>query len=434
MKHLRDWLATLGTCALAVLVMAFVLNGMARAQSTPNVVVVIVDDLGWNDLLAATTPTLDAAAPCARVYTQFRSCPVCSPSRVGFHFGRLPHRDGIGTAIDPFDVNTIGVPVAIDSTADVLNGAGYATGMFGKWHVSGAGSGPFEEAARVQGFETWRGGSPGSIVAPDSHYSWLCVDDGETRIEPSYSATVITAEFTTWWGITSGPKFAVVSYATPHAPFDAPPGSLLPTGYVVGPTARDRFLAAVTAIDTLLLDIALTVDLCSTYVVFVCDNGTPTSVADPLDPSAGLKGTLYDGGIRVPLLVWGPGVVPGVDASLVQASDVAATVLDLCGLAPAPDMLDSLSFAPSLAGANGSRAFAFSHFFRLLPGPSVLTNNWAVVDTAGFKLVHIDDGGPIVEQLFDLNTDPNETTPITNPTVKAALDAHVAGLLGSWPL
>jgi arylsulfatase A-like enzyme len=425
--------AFIAAVALVLLVLAV---GRADAAPTqqPDVVLVVVDDLGWNDIVAATTPVLDAAAPCARVYTQFRSCPVCSPSRMGFHFGRLPHRDGIGTALDPFDVNTIGAPVSLESTADVLNGAGYATGMFGKWHCSGAGAGPFEEAARVQGFESWRAGSPGSIVAPDSHYSWLCVDDGETRIESRYSASVITMEFAAWWGVTSGPKFAVVAYASPHAPFDEPPGGLLPSGYVVGPTNRDKYLAAVTAIDTLLFDIASTVNLATTYVVFVCDNGTPSSVADPLDPSAGFKGSLYEGGIRTPLLVWGPGVVPGVDTSLVQASDIAATVLDLCGVAPSADMLDSITFAPTLAGAAGKRTHSFTHFFRLLPGPAVLTDNWSVVDANSMKLVHIDDGGPIVEQLFDLTLDPDETTPITNPTVKAALDAHVAGILGTWPL
>jgi arylsulfatase A-like enzyme len=184
------------------------------------------------------------------------------------------------------------------------------------------------------------------------------------------------------------------------------------------------------------------VDFSDTYVFLLADNGTPHQVPPPNGVYNGYKLTPYEGGIRVPLLVWGPDVLPGVDPHLVQASDLPRTVLELAGSRPSVGFEDSISFRETLSGGPGLRPWAFLQRFRPNNGTSAQLDfdNWAVVRADGWKLIGKSSpfpGFPFVHSLYHLPSDPFEQSsiPVSQfPAVFEQLKAiRVEALGDAWP-
>jgi arylsulfatase A-like enzyme len=429
-------------CLASLLLVWFACVLPVRAQSSapvalPNVVVVVLDDVGFEDLVLTPLANLRQWAPAARIYARHYGAPVCSPSRYQAMFGRLPHRAFIGTALTT-GPNEKGAPTTDISLPEILQARGYRTGLFGKWHLSGKKLGQQDESARVHGFQTWRAGIIGNLGSTGSHYAWERIDDGVTTSESTYTSRAIADEFAAWWTAQSGPRFAVVAFNAPHSPYEsAAPSGMLPPGYTVVPTPRGHYESALVALDTAFGEMASFLDLSNTYVLLVSDNGSPTNALPPSMLERGYKGSTFEGGVRVPLLLWGVDTVPGIDTSLVQTVDIPATVLELVGLAPQSGFEDSHSFAPTRLGAPGSRPYVFTHIFSPNGGTSASLSNeaWAVVRADGLKLV--DDFG--TQYLFDLTQDPHEAIDlgVNNPAYFAdvlALDAFRAATLGAaWP-
>jgi arylsulfatase len=423
---------------LAALAVAFLSRPLAAQAAPPSVLVIVVDDVGWEDLAAVPLGNIQAFAPLARSYGRCYTCPVCSPSRAGLLTGTYPHRAFIGGALNVADPDLVGLSAATKTLPELLAASGYATGLFGKAHVSGlAGANPSEQG-RVHGFEVWRAGHPSNITT--SHYSWPRTDDGATRTTTVYSTTAVIDAAVDWWAATPGPKLAVVAPFAPHEPFEAPPAALLPPGYVVGGTNRARFEAALVALDSYLGTLLPVVDLSTTHVVLVCDNGTAHQVPPPGGQANGYKLTCWEGGIRVPLLWWGPGVAPGADATLVQVLDLSTTILDVCGVTPAVGFDDAISFAATLDGTPAGatrRQLAFVSRFSPNGGaaPTLTLDNWAVVREDGWKLVT--EGATFA--LFDLSTDPweqlalNPSAPGLAPIAADLLNFRAAVLGPLWP-
>ncbi|MEZ5977369.1 MAG: sulfatase-like hydrolase/transferase [Planctomycetota bacterium] len=416
-------------------------NASAQTAPTPpkpNVIVVVWDDVGWEDVIVARTPVLDAFSPASRIYVNHRSCPICSPTRAGLHFGRLPSRDGCGAGLHVLSLLDHGVPKSTESLAERLGAEGYATGMFGKWHVSTVNDVQnVLTAANEHGYDTWRAGKTASISTTGSHYNWPRIDDGVETTETTYASEAVNDAFVAWWNSTPGPKYANVSMFAPHVPYDAAPPHLLPVGYPTPTTPREKYESSITALDTLLLEMAVAIlpDLSNTYVFLVSDNGPPSDIALPTTKWDEHKGWPYEGGVLVPLLVWGPGVLPGVEPSLVQSADVPATVCDLLGVAAPSTALDSVSFAATLSGLAGKRTDLFTHAFSIGSTLPFDTDRWAVVRKNGLKLVSIDG----VLELFDLKNDPTEQNPLDLgdshwSTAAALLQATADAILGpTWP-
>jgi arylsulfatase B len=404
----------------------------------PNVLVIVIDDASWEDFAAAGTDRIAQLAGAGRVFTRFYTSPTCSPSRYQLHFGRYPHRRLIGTALSAF--TDAGAPTEDVSLAERLGAAGYATGLFGKWHVNGKQL-PIQsvESARVHGFQTWRAGSFSNISSTGSHYSWTRIDDGVESTESRYSTLAINEALIDWWNATEGPRFAVCSYLAPHEPFEAPPKELVPEVPGFLPTNRLRFEWALVGVDRAVEALAGAVELSNTFVFLLPDNGTPPDVLPPQAKAQGYKLSPYEGGIRVPLVAWGPGIAAGVDASLIQISDLYATIVELCG-ASAPGEVDSHSFTGPLKGAGGGREAVWAQRFTPNGGPvgQLTIDSWTVLRSDGMKLLVDDDfastSGPPPVELYDLTTDPWETTPLVDPTVQAELEALRVQFLGpDWP-
>jgi len=415
----------------------------ASEPQQPNILVIVLDDAGFEDMQPAVMPVLNAFAAYGRLYTRLYTGPTCSPSRYMLNTGRYPHREFIGGTIVPNDPVFEGLSTRTLTVAEVLKGSGYATALFGKWHLSTSAGGEVVEMPRVHGYEQWLAGAPTNLTTNlESHYSWTRTDNGIESHETTYSTRAIADSLRDWWTATEGPKFGMCCYLAPHAPFEsAVPSGMLPPNYIPPVDGlRGDYLSALSAIDLALLELIQFVDLPNTYIIITSDNGTPLNVEPPFAIEKGYKSTPYEGGTNVPLVVFGPSVAPGVDAtSLISMCDLPLTLIELAGLdAPRRGFEDAVSFAPTIEGTETSaRTIAWSHLFFPsggLPGAAYV-DDWCVVRSDGTKLVSY---GEHVE-LFDLSLDPHEQTALDplalwNVPIVVEMLAEREAILGSaWP-
>lgn len=334
-----------------------------------NVLLVVADDLGTDKLavyepLSAPppTPTIDALAAQGVRFTNAWSCPLCSPTRASLMTGRLPSEHGVGAAL-PLGP---GLPLAEVTIPEALARAlpstsvAYATGAFGKWHLSEQGDGG-QQAPNLQGFGQYAGSLPGAFVEPQDYEHWIRVENGQPGLSTAYATSVNVDDALEFIGAQQGPWFCYLAFNAPHTPFHAPPAELhtqaLPP---VEPASQPVpfYDAMVEALDKelgrLLANLPPGV-AANTTVILIGDNGSTGAVVLPPYEPTKAKGTLYQGGVRVPLIVSGAGIVaPGrAHPGLVQATDLFATVLELCGadlasIAAGLPPLDTVSMVPYL--------------------------------------------------------------------------------------
>lgn len=437
------------------------------------------------------TPALDALAASGVTFLNAWATPHCSPTRASLLTGRLPYRTGLGFIVDPCSAVTAGtefelqpgevtIPEALRSAGAQglapLLGSGVATAAVGKWHL-----GPDPVAPLSQGFDRFRG-TQSNIARCDRPNETLCAwwknTDGVIAPATEYAMTDTIDEALAFTADhADDPWFLYVALHAGHEPFHVPPAHLRPGyfqddgfGGVVHPelagctppqpdcppltapvadclagcplpvdrtdlersqAMRPYYEAMVQATDMELGRLLSTIDLATTLVVVISDNGTPGEVATPPllgDRSAGIqsrsKGTLYEGGVKVPLIVAGAGVAAPnrTTDAMVHVVDVFATVLEAVGVDAAelplvsPPDLDSRSFRDVLrARTDVGRATLFTERFQpSFPqslDPCLLSLSRAIRDER-FKLIDRPDPadcmGPRIEELFDLAADPYE--------------------------
>ena len=235
--------------------------------------------------------------------------------------------------------------------------------------------------------------------------------------------TILLVAFVSSWK-PGEPRLAVVCSNLAHEPFHSPPRNLLPGGYGVQENIRGEFEAMVVAEDTLIGQMMAVVDLATTLVIVVGDNGTPPKVA----PGRGkAKDTTFERGVRVPLIVAGAGVSsPGrTSDELVHIVDLWETVIDACrghhGDTPFP--VASVSLVPVLR----NEAHAPLHDFVFVGAQwGMADGDIAVIDQRGLKLRRLDADGDRKfdsEELYDLAKDPGETRNlIADPAYAAEIE------------
>ena len=341
----------------------------------PNVLLLIIDDFGRgaaalnlsDPCYAVGDPSNDPALPTlaalcaeARVFDAAWASPTCSPTRASILTGTLPHQHGVlapASTDNHIDADgTWTLPRALDG-AD----AGYAMANIGKWHL-GAGD---EDNPRIAGWHHFSGVLRGALP---SYFLWnRSVDGVEAEID-GYATTVNVDDSLAWLSTVPAdqPWLLWLAVNAPHDPWHVPPPELHDDTNLGDYADQQRttrwFQAALTALDRefgrLLAELESQGELANTVIVVVGDNGSPTQAADPVFTPGRAKGSLHEGGIGVPLLVVGPGVVPGRSAELVTVADLFPTVLELAGVdveaaraEQAPDVeLFGRSLVPLLAG------------------------------------------------------------------------------------
>jgi arylsulfatase A-like enzyme len=414
--------------ALAALLAA---TTSADAARKPNVIVILADDLGYADVgfngcKDIPTPNIDSLARhgvrCSNGYV---SHSFCSPTRAGLMTGRYQQRFGHenNPAYLPEDTK-VGLPLSQKTIADVMKSAGYVTGAIGKWHLGAAPC--FHPNAR--GFVEYFGFlGGGHIYLPGAkggvEYNVPLLRNKEPLELKDYMTDVLSAEAAAFVARhKAGPFYLYVAYNAVHTPLQAPEKYLSRFAGITDERRR-TYAAMNSAMDDgigrilrALRDSGIERD---TMVWFFSDNGGPVETVAPTrnDPLRGHKGTLYEGGIRVPFVVqWRAGLPEGaVCEQPVIALDVLPTVAALAG-AKLPDSvkLDGVNIAPHLKG----EAKTPPHerlFWRMGGGAS-----WAVRE-GRHKLVK--PGKDVAPQLFDLNKDIGEAKDLTGekPDVAARL-------------
>jgi arylsulfatase A-like enzyme len=403
----------------------------SSAESRPNVVLIIADDLGWADLGCYgskyhKTAHLDRLAADGMRFTQaYAAAPVCSPTRAAIMTGKHPARLGITDwlpgRIDRPDQKLARPPLVPELPADVptlpglLKKAGYTTGLIGKWHLGGKGAGPLD-----RGFDVNVGGdqagSPLSYFAPFAGKGGRVMPGLETAPEGEYLTDRLAAEAEKFLDAHKDqPFFLYLPHYAPHIPMKAKadliakykPGQPGQQGNPIYAAMLESLDDAVGRVLKKLDDLKL---MDKTLVIFTSDNGglctlegpnTPPTINAPLREG---KGYLYEGGLRVPLIVKWPGVTKAGSASPVPVvlTDLFPTLLEACGTT-ANDKSDGLNFVPVLKGAKLDREALYWHYPHYAnqggkPGGAIRAGD--------LKLVEFFENGR--RELFDLKADPGE--------------------------
>jgi arylsulfatase A-like enzyme len=404
---------TRSACALALAAVA----GCAPPPAvSPNLLVIVLDDVGtdsvgtWHEHPdAPPTPTIDGLAAQGVLFRNAWSTPACAPTRATIMTGRHGRRTGIGSGLPPW-TSTWGLQLDEVTLAEAvdLGPVDHATVAAGKWHLSGPSVGGPRHPTE-QGFDHFDG-SLGNLLpnqASDGreqdYYDWEHDVDGVMGRSHTWAPTVAIDAALATIRSAAGPWLAYVALQSAHTPYEAPPPELLDE-----PVAEDAddvtlFRAMVRASDRELGRLLDKVDLATTTVVLLGDNGTPPEVTTPPFVPALAKETVAEGGVGVPFLIAGYGVeAPGSETAVpVHTTDILPTLTELAGVDPAAlPVLDGISLVPWMVdpAAPAAREAIYTEWF--LPDGTGPYEAWqAAVRDERWKLARDQDGG---ELFFDL--------------------------------
>jgi arylsulfatase len=446
--------------AAALLASLAVAAGATAADRPPNVVFIIADDLGSAELGCygqkhIRTPSVDRLAAGGMKFTRFYAGnAVCAPSRcalmTGKHMGHATIRNNKPTPPEgqwPIKAGDVTV-------TELLKAKGYATGAMGKW---GLGMWDTAGSPLKHGFDLFYGYNcqahahthyPTYLYRNDKKFD-LPGNDGAKG--DSYSQDLFEKEAIAFVEANKDrPFFLYLPFIVPHAAVQVPEDSLaeyrgklgddppyngLTNGkvsYRPHPTPHAAYAAMVTRMDRSVGRVADKIKALgleeNTLVIFTSDNGPAhnygghdSTFFKSAGDLRGMKGSLYEGGIRVPFVAYWPGKIkPGtVSDERLYFPDVLPTLCELVG-AKAPDGIDGISFLPTLLGRPGQKRhdFLYWEFPSYTGQQAVIAGDWKAVRQNLMK-------GVVKTELYDLARDPNETTDVAakHPDVAARLEA-----------
>ena len=463
---------------------AFIASGRSvagpepAAPARPNVIFVLADDLGWAELGSygqqkIRTPSLDRLAAEGVRFTQhYSGNAVCAPSRsvllTGLHPGHTPIRDNRELSPE----GQLPLPAAAVTIAELFKAQGYATAAMGKWGLGPPGS---EGDPLRQGFDHFFGYNC-QRHAHNYYPTYLYDDDRRLPLDnpafpvnqklPDGADPADPRSYAGYAGKAYAPDlvgerarafirdnkdrpfFLYLPTTVPHLALQVPEDSLAEyrglwpdppyrgdNGYLPNGSPRATYAAMITRMDRevgRILDLVRELGLDErTIVVFASDNGPTYERIGGSDseffrsagPLRGLKGSLYEGGIRVPAIVRWKGVVPAGLASerVTGFEDWLPTLLDLAGATGAiPPTIDGLSFAPTLLGqAQEPRSFLYREFPGYGGQQSIRVGEWKGVRQG------LEKPGPLRLALYDLKGDIGEARDVAaeHPDVVAQLES-----------
>ena len=398
----------------SVLVLAPVFTALAAtgagsfgAEATrPNVLIIVADDLGYGELFGCQgnaqipTPNIDSVAKNGVRFTSgYVSGPYCSPTRAGLMTGRYQQRFGHEFNPGPANVSPANFGLSLKEKAlpERLKDAGYATGMFGKWHL---GYRPeFHPTARgFSEFFGFRGGAH-SYLDPRADPANL-IERGTTPIDQlDYTTDAFAREAALFIETHhQRPWFVYLPFNAVHAPLQATDKYLDRFKSIADPK-RKTFAAMLSAMDdgvgTVLAKIrALRLEE-STLIVYVSDNGGPTAqTSSGNGPLHGFKAQVWEGGVRVPFMIQWKGQIPAgkVDDRPVIQLDIVPTVMAALGTPLSSEArLDGVNLLPYLKGENQAPPHS-ALFWRFGSQRAVRSGDWKLTDMgAGAKLFNLAD-------------------------------------------
>ena len=435
----RHFLKALGLGAASLAVPGCVdgfeqLTAKSQAYNKPNIIFILIDDMGWTDLACYgskfhETPNIDRLARQGMRFTDaYAACPVCSPTRASILAGQYPARVGITDFIPghqrPWEKlivpqNRLQLPLEAITIPEALKEQGYATAHIGKWHLGGQPYFP-----EHQGFDT-------------------AIQKGTNRNDKQVTSFTDSAiEFIQ--ANPDKPFFLHLSHHSVHIPLEAPQelidkyeNKAKPTTGVNNPT----YAAMVEHLDNNIGRIIKKLDELNlaerTIVIFFSDNGGlyqpfggyrgNREAVTTNEPLRDEKGTLYEGGIREPLIVRWPGVVkPGTTCSaLVTSVDFYPTFLEIVGAKADPaHVLDGQSILPLLRHSGTLKRdcvyWHYPHYHHSTPAGAIRQGDW--------KLIEFYEDGRL--ELYNLKRDISEKNNLATKLPERA--AEMQQKLAAW--
>ncbi|MFP4501572.1 MAG: sulfatase [Candidatus Hydrogenedentota bacterium] len=463
----RDFLKTCGLGALALTQPAVFTT--AQDAPMPNVVFILVDDLGWFDLACYgstfhETPNLDRLAATGMRFTNgYAASPVCSPTRAAIMTGKHPARVGITDWIpgrEPKNPKLLGpqdrhhLPLDEVTLAEAMQQHGYKTFYAGKWHLGSEGHYPEDQGFDINKGGHEKGSPPGGYYAP---YKNPKLEDGP---EGEYLTDRLTEESLAFMDAhKDDPFFLYLAFYTVHTPIQAckrylphfedkaeklppqegPPAIPEHDGWTRQRQDRPDYASMVYAMDhnvgrvlDKLDELGLTDD---TIVVFTSDNGGLATLRHKNAPTANGplragKGWCYEGGTRVPVIIRVPGVTePGAVSHVpVTSMDYYPTLMALLGAdMPNDDTRDGENLAPLLDGSTNTsdRETLFWHYphnhgSTWRPGAAVRKGDWKLIAFYTWEKV----------ELYNLQEDPGEHHDLSKELPEKT--AELQALLEGW--
>ncbi len=414
---------------LFLFVIIFSLTGLdGSAQNQPNILLIIADDLGidgldGNDLgvTAANTPTLDSLKDMGITYTNAWATPLCTPTRSAIMSGKYGIKNGVRTVPGNLDL----VHESIFSYLDRETDDAYASAVIGKWHIANPANLEHISDHGVDYFEGVLGG------AVNDYFMWRKIEDGEEVIVNEYATTHLTNSAIDWMGNQDQPWFLWLAHFAPHQPFHVPPADLYTGDEPVN--NRQMFLATVEALDYEIGRLLNSMDEDTrenTIIIFIGDNGSPRSVSRGF-PQGHSKGTLYEGGLRVPMIVTGNSVTRSgqKETGLVQVNDLYATIIELVVEDLPGGIYNSYSLRPSLNRRNQiERPYIYADN---MPDDG---ESWAIRNQ-DYKLVLNENGD---REFYDLRNNIQEDQNLIGSlssqqeSILAELEAEAADIRAGW--
>jgi arylsulfatase A-like enzyme len=428
----------------------------ADTPKQPNIVFILADDLGWTDLGCQgskfyKTPNIDKLAASGLRFTNGYTCgPNCQPTRAALMTGQYGPRTGVYTVgnIDRFDWksrplrpvdNVQKLPLDRKTIGDAMKSAGYATAMFGKWHLG-------QDDAHHPG----KRGFDEAIVSAGKHFDFV------TQPKVDYPKGTYLADFLTDKAIDfikrnkSKPFFLYLPHFGVHSPHEAKPELI---EKFKGQAAADGhhnpvYAAMIASVDEsvgrvmAMLDELKLAD--NTVVIFSSDNGGVGGyVREALKKSGDVtdnaplrsgKGSLYEGGVRVPWIVRWPGKVPaGTTDTPIISVDLMPTLLELGGATPqAAQTIDGVSMVECFTsgGKKTPGRDLFWHFpgylgagvgsWRTTPAGAIRSGNW--------KLIEFFETGKL--ELYNLTADESQKVNLAEKEPEKTKELH--GKLVAW--
>jgi arylsulfatase A-like enzyme len=322
-------------------------------QQSPNILLIIADDMGIDSTPGfginsdlPITPTLDSFRKKGLSFTNCWAAPQCSPTRAAIISGKFGIKTGVMRPPLILDTShtSLFTKIKEQSITD------YSMGLIGKWHIGGNDANNYSHP-KDSGIPYYEGVFTSQV---DNYYDWTKLNsDGNEEQITEYATTHLTNSAISWVNNQTKPWFLWLAHVAPHAPFQTPPIGT----YTTSPTnTRNTYLAMIENLDYEIDRLLKSMDaetLENTVIIFIGDNGTP-GMANNYWPTGHVKASMYEGGIRVPLIITGKSVqkVNAVEASLVQATDLHATILELAGVQLLGGTENSLSLKPALSFEN----------------------------------------------------------------------------------
>ena len=370
---------------MATGILLFPQAGECAWPDKPNILLILADDLGYGDLGCygckdIETPNLDRLAESGILLRDgYVTHPYCGPSRAGLMTGRYQMRHGFWKNPPTQPKNQrIGLDIEEETLGDVMTRAGYRTAAYGKWHLGASeqfhpnnrgfhefygflsGGHCYFPTQYGEKMSRWVNADPPSVNELYGYGTPLEADGMDLPPQEGYLTDLLTSHAISFMGSSrNNPFFIYLAYNAPHVPLEAPEEYLKKYSHIQNANRR-IYAAMVDNLDWNVGRLLSTLEKMgkreNTLVVFLSDNGGPISQTGASNgPLRGAKGSVTEGGVRVPYIFSWPGVLPrGTESGVpVSSLDLLPTFAALAGVQPAGKPLDGVNVFPWLRGESG---------------------------------------------------------------------------------